>query len=135
MKSLKFKGDQKMHNEFLDYLGSLTASEEPTKHLDVHAIQDEALDRFSKRKEFDNAAREKYLLREAKKVFGGSMVKEWTGLSYWWDVKTVMGAMRVRVHDGIDDGDRDWREMIKLSNEERKTLIRPRLAQDTAVPA
>ena len=107
MKSLKFKGDRKMHNEFLDYLGSLTASEaEEPKHLDVHAIQDEALDRFSKRKEFDDAAREKYLLREAK-VFSGSMVKEWTGLSYWWDVKTVTGAMRVRVHDGIDDGDRN----------------------------
>jgi hypothetical protein len=29
--------------------------------------------------------------------------------------------MRVCVLDGIDDGDRDWREeMIKLSGEERK---------------
>ena len=81
-----------MHNEFLDCLGSLTASEEPTKRLDVHAIQGEALARFSEREEFDDAVREKQLFREAKKVFGGSMIKEWTSLSYWWDVKTVTDA-------------------------------------------
>jgi hypothetical protein len=139
MKSLKFKGERKMHNEFLDYLGLLTASEEPAKRLDVHAIQDEALALFGKRKEFDDAVREKHLFREAKKVFSGSMVKEWTGLSYWGDVKTVTDAMRIRVLDGIDDGDRDWREeMIKLSDEERKALalrlkealIQPRPAED-----
>ena len=83
MKSLEFKGERKMHNEFLDYLGSLTASEEPTERLDVHAIQDEALTRFGKREGFDDAVREKYLFREAKKVFSGSMVKQWTSLSYW----------------------------------------------------
>jgi hypothetical protein len=144
MKTLKFNGERKMHNEFLDYLGSLTASEEPAKRLDVHAIQDEALAHFGKRKEFDDAVREKYLLREAKKVLSGSMVKEWTGLSYWVDVKTVTDAMRVRVLDGIDDGDRDWREeMIKLSDEEKKAmalelkeaLIQPRPIEDTTAPA
>ena len=132
-----------MHNEFLDYLGSLTDPGEPTKRLDVHAIQDEALARFGKRKEFDDAVREKHLFREAKKVFSGSMVKEWTGLSYWGDVKAVTDAMRVRVLDGIDDGDRDWREeMIKLSDEERKAmalelkeaLIQPRPIEDTIAP-
>ena len=123
MKSLKFKGERKMHNEFLDYLGSLIASEGSKKPLDVHAIQDEALALFGKKKEFDDAVREKYLFREAKKVFSGSLIKEWTGLSYWGDVKTVTDAMRVRVLDGVDDKDKDWREeMIKLSDGERKTL-------------
>ena len=144
MKSLKFKGERKMHNHFLDYLGSLTASEEPVKRLDVHAIQDEALAHFSKRKEFDDAVREKYLFREATKVLSGNVVKEWAGLSYWGEVKTVTDATRVRILDGINDGDGDWREeMIKLSDEERKALalklkealIQPRPAQDTAVPA
>ena len=123
MKSLKFKGERKMHQEFLDYLESLIASGEPKEHLDVHAIQDEALALFGKRREFDDAVREKYLFREAKKVFSGSLVKEWTGLLYWGDVKTITDAMRVRVLDGIDDENRDWREeMIKLSDGERKAL-------------
>jgi len=123
MKSLKFKGERKMHNEFLDYLGSLIASGWPEKHLDVHAIQDEALAFFGKRKEFDDAVREKYLFREAKKVFSGSLVKEWTGLTYWGDVKTVTDAMRIRVLDGVDDEGGDWREeMVKLSDEKRKAL-------------
>ena len=123
MKGLKFKGERKMHNEFLDYLESLIASEERKKRLDVHAIQDEALALFGKRKELDDAVREKYLFREAKKVFSGSLIKEWTGLSYWGDVKTVTDAMRVRVLDGIRGKDKDWREeMIKLSDGERKAL-------------
>ena len=112
-----------MYNEFLDYLRSLIASEGSNKSLDVHAIQDEALSLFGKRKEFDDAVREKYLFREAKKVFGGSRVKEWTGLSYWKDIKAVTDAMRDRVLDGTDAPDRDWREeMIKLNDEERKAL-------------
>lgn len=112
-----------MHNEFLDYLGSLIASAESKKHFDVHAIQDEALALFSKREELDGAVREKYLFREAKKVFSGSLVKEWTGLTYWGDVKTVTDAMRVRVLVGMDDGNGDWREeIIKLNDEERKAL-------------
>jgi len=144
MKSLKFKGERKMHNEFLDYLGSLVASEEPKKRLDVHVIQDEALASFGKRKEFDDAVREKHLFREAKKVFSGSLVKEWTGLWYWGDVKTVTDAMRVRVLVGIDDGNGDWREeMIKLNDEERKTLavrlkeelIPPKPAEDVITTA
>ena len=123
VKGLKFKGERKMHNEFLDYLGSLIASAESKKRLDLHAIQDEALVLFGKRKEFDDAVREKYLFREAKKVFSGNLVKEWTGLGYWADVKTVTDAMRVRVLVGINDRNRDWREeMIKLSDEERKAL-------------
>lgn len=144
MKSLKFKGERKMHNEFLDYLGSLIASEEPKQRLDVHATQDEALALFGKRKELDDAVREKYLFREAKKVFSGSMVKEWAGLAFWADVKTVTDAMRARVLDGIDDKDRDWREeMIKLNEEERKALalalkaelISPRPTQDATPTA
>lgn len=112
-----------MYNEYLDYLRSLIASGEPRKHLDVHAIQDEALSLFGKRKEFDDAVREKYLSRESKKVFSGSLVKEWTGLSYWKEVKAVADAMRDRVLDGIDTPDKDWREeMIKLSDEEKKAL-------------
>ena len=112
-----------MCNEFLDYLGSLIASDEPGKRLDVQAIQDQALSLFGKRVEFDNAVREKYLFREAKKVFSGSLVKEWTGLVYWGDVKAVTDAMKVRVLGGSDDKDRDGREeMIKLSDEERKAL-------------
>jgi hypothetical protein len=144
MKSLKFKGERKMHNEFLNYLGSLIASEESEKRLDVRAIQDEALALFDKRKEFDDEVREKYLFREAKKVFSGSLVKEWTGLSYWGDVKIITDAMRVRVLDGTNDRDRDWREeMIKLSDEERKALasklkeelIPPRPAEDATAAA
>ena len=144
MKSLKFKGERKMHNEFLDYLDSLIASAESKKRFDVHAIQDEALALFGKRKELDDAVREKYLFREAKKVFGGSLVKEWTGLVYWADVKTVTDAMRVRVLVGIDDKDGDWREeMIKLSDEERKELalklkeelIPPKPAEDATAVA
>jgi len=112
-----------MCSDFLDYLGSLVASGEPKERLDVQAIQDQALSLFGKREEFDNAVREKYLFREAKKVFSGSLVKEWTGLVYWGDVKAVTDAMRVRVLGGSDDKDRDWREeMIKLSDEERKAL-------------
>jgi len=112
-----------MYNEFLDYLGSLVASDEPGTRLDVQAIQDQALSLFGKREEFDNAVREKYLFCEAKKVFSGSLVKEWTGLVYWGDVKAVTDAMRVRVLGGSDDKGRDWREeMIKLSDEERKAL-------------
>ena len=88
MKSLEFTGDRGMHNEFLDYLGLLTASEEATRCLDIHAVQDEALAHFGKRKEFDDAMREKHLFREAKKVLSGSMVQEWAGISYWVDVKT-----------------------------------------------
>ena len=123
IKSLKFKGERKMHNEFLDYLGSRIASEESKERLDVHAIQDDALALFGKRKELDDAVREKYLFREAKKVFSGSLVKEWTGLSYWGDVKIVTDAMRIRVLDGVEGGDRDWREeMIKLSDEGRRVL-------------
>ena len=88
--------------------------------------------------------REKYLFREARKVLSGNVVKEWAGLSYWGEVKTVTDATRVRILDGINDGDGDWREeMIKLSDGERKALalklkealIQPRPAQDTAVPA
>jgi len=123
VKNLKFKGERKMHNEFLDYLNSLIASAELKKRFDVHAIQDEVLALFGKRKEFDDAVRDKYLFREAKKIFSGSMVKEWTSLGYWGDVKTVTDAMRVRVLDGIDGEKGDWREeMIKLSDEERKAL-------------
>ena len=144
MKSLKFKGERKMHNEFLEYLDSLIASAESKKRFDVHAIQDEALALFGKRKEFDDAVREKYLFREAKKVFSGSLVKEWTGLTYWADVKTVTDAMRVRVLVGIDDRNGDWREeMVKLNDEERKALalrlkeelIPPKPAEDTTVAA
>lgn len=123
MGGVKFKGERKMFNEFLDYLRSLIASQGSRKRLDVHAIQDEALTLFGKRKEFDDAVKEKYLFREAKKVFSGSLVKEWTGLSFWKDVKTVTDAMRDRVLDGIDTPDRDWREeMVKLNDEERKAL-------------
>ena len=144
MKSLKFKGERKMHNEFLDYLGSLIASEGSKKRFDVHAIQDEALALFGKRKEFDDTVREKYLFREAKKVFSGSLIKEWTGLSFWGDVKTVTDAMRVRVLDGIDKKDKDWREeMIKLSDGDRKALaltlkeelIPPRPVEDATAAA
>ena len=115
--------ERKLHNEFLDYFNSLVASAESKKHFDVHAIQDEVLVLFGKRKDLDDAVREKYLLREAKKVFGGSLVKEWTGLVYWADVKTIIDAMGVRVLVGIDEKNGDWREeMIKLSDEERKVL-------------
>ena len=82
MKSLKIKGERVVHNEFLEHLDSLIASEESKKRLDVHAIQDEALALFGRRKEFDDAVREKYLFRETKKVFGGNLVKEWAGLGY-----------------------------------------------------
>ncbi|KAF9646700.1 hypothetical protein BDM02DRAFT_3254913 [Thelephora ganbajun] len=123
MKNLKFKGERKMHNEFLDHLRSLISSGESQNPLDVHAIQDEALALFCKREEFDNAVREKYLCRKVKEVFRGSLVKEWTGLSYWGDVKVVTDAMRVRVLDGIDAADKDWREeMVKLGDEERMAL-------------
>lgn len=123
MKGCKFKGERKMYHEFLDYLGSLVAPAEPQSHLDIHAIQDEALSLFGKRKEFDDAVKEKYLSREGKKVLSGSLVKEWTGLSYWKEVKTVTDAMRVRVLDGINTTDADWREeMMKLNDEERKAL-------------
>lgn len=123
MQSLGFKGKRKMYAEFLDYLGSLIASAESEERLDIHAIQDEALALFGKRKEFDDAVREKYLFCEAKRVFSGSLVKEWTGLEYWRDVKTVTDAMRVQVLVGIDDENKDWREeMIKLNDEERKAL-------------
>jgi hypothetical protein len=144
MKSLKFKGERKMHNEFLDYLDSLIVSAESKKQLDVHAIQDEALAFFGKKKEFDDAVREKYLFREAKKVFSGSRVKEWTGLGYWADVKTVTDAMRVRVLVGVDGRNGDWREeMIKLSEEERRALalrlkeelIPPKPVEDATVVA
>ena len=144
VKAIKFKGERKMHNEFLDYLGSLTASGESKERLDVHAIQDEALALFGKRKEFDDAVREKYLFQEVKKVFSGSLVKEWAGLSYWGDVKTVTDAMRVRVLDGIGDVAGDWREeMIKLNDEERKALalklreelIPPKPAKDATAAA
>ena len=112
-----------MCDEFLGYLRSLIASGGSKKHLNIHSIQDEALSLFGKRKELDDAVREKYLLREAKKVFGGSLVKEWTGLSRWQDVKTVTDAMRDRVLDGVDTPDRDWREeMIKLSVRGRRAL-------------
>ena len=134
MKGIKFKGERKMYNEFLDYLRSLIASEEPEKRLDVHAIQDEALSLFGKRKEFDDVVREKYLFREAKKVFSGSLVKEWTGLSYWKDIKTVTDAMRDRVLDGIDTPNRDWREeMVRLSDEEKKALAL-RLKEEFGLP-
>jgi len=48
MKSLKFKGERKIHNKFLGYFDSLIASPESRKHLDVHAIQDEDLALFGK---------------------------------------------------------------------------------------
>jgi len=131
---IKFKGERKMYNEFLDYLRSLIASGESKALLDVPAIQDEALSLFGKRKEFDDAVREKHLFREAKRVFSGSLVKEWTGLSYWKDVKTVTDAMRDRVLDGIDAPDRDWREeMIKLDDEDRKALAL-RLKEELNLP-
>ena len=38
VKSLKFKGERKMHNKFLDHLDSLIASAESKKHLDAHVI-------------------------------------------------------------------------------------------------
>jgi hypothetical protein len=88
--------------------------------------------------------REKYLFREAKKVFSGSRVKEWTGLGYWADVKTVTDAMRVRVLVGVDGRNGDWREeMIKLSEEERRALalelkeelIPPKPVEDATVVA
>jgi len=123
MKSLGFKGKRKMYDEFLDYLESLVASAESENRFDIHAIQDEALALFGKREEFDRAVREKYLFREAKKVFSGTLVKEWTGLVYWGDVKIVTDAMRAGVLIGVDDGSGDWREeMVKLSDEERKSM-------------
>lgn len=133
-----------MYHEFLGYLGSLVASAESQSHLDVHTIQDEALSLFGKRKEFDDAVKEKYLFREAKKVLSGSLVQEWTGLSYWKEVKTVTDAMRVRVLDGINPTGADWREeMIKLNDEERKALalrlkkelIPPKPIEDAAAAA
>lgn len=123
MKSIKFKGERKMYHEFLRHLECLIASTEPEKPLDVRAVQDEALSLFGKRKEFDDAVRGAYLFCEAKKVLSGSLVKEWTGLLSWKDVKTVTDAMRVRVLDGIDGTKVDWREeMVKLSEQERKAL-------------
>lgn len=123
MKSLGFKGKRKMYEEFLDYLESLIASAESESRFDIHAIQDEALALFGKREEFDQAVREKYLFREAKKVFSGNLVKEWTGLVYWADVKTVTDAMRAGVLIGVNDENGDWREeMVKLSDEERKSM-------------
>jgi len=77
-----------------------------------HIIRDEALVLFGKRKGFDDAVREKYLFREAK-VFSGNLVKEWTGIWYWVDVKTVTDTMRVWVLVGIYDGNRDRREEMK----------------------
>ena len=71
MKSLKFKGERKVHNEFLDHPDSLIASAEWKKHLHLHAIQDKALTHFGKSKESDDAVGEKYPFREAKKVFSG----------------------------------------------------------------
>ena len=134
MGGVKFKGERKMFNEFLDYLRSLIASEESEKRLDVHAIQDEALTLFGKRKEFDDEIREKYLFREAKKVFSGHLVREWTGLSYWKDVKIVTDAMRVRVLDGVNHSDIDWREeMVKLNDGERKALAL-RLKEELGLP-
>ena len=58
-------------------------------------------------------------------------------------VETVTNALRVRVLVGIEDRNRDWREMIKLSDEERKALalrlkeefIPPKSAGDAAVIA
>ena len=123
MTSLGYKGKRKMYDEFLDYLESLVASAESETRFDIHAIQDEALALFGKREEFDQAVREKHLFRAAKKVFSGNLVKEWTGLAYWADVKAVTDAMRVGVLIGVDDGSGDWREeMIKLSDEERKSM-------------
>ena len=43
-------------------------------------------------------------------------------LAYLAGVETVTNALRVRVLVGIEDRNRDWREMIKLSDEERKAL-------------
>lgn len=121
MKSLKFKGERKMCREFLGFLGPLTATSKIS--LDVKATQDKALSVFGKRKEFDDTVRDIYLFCEVKKVFSGSLVKEWAEISYWKDVKIVTDAMRVRVLEGIDAADRDWRvEMIKLSVEERRAL-------------
>lgn len=134
MESAKIKGERKMYKDYLDYLRSLIASEVPKKRLDVQAIQDEALTLFGKAEEFHGEVREKYLFREAKKVFSGSLVKEWTGLSYWKDVKIVTDEMRVRVLDGIETPNRDWREeMIKLNEEERKVLAL-RLKEELNLP-
>ena len=51
----RFFNPRKLHNEFLDYFNSLVASAESKKHFDVHAIQDETLVLFGKRKELDDA--------------------------------------------------------------------------------
>jgi len=142
MKSLKFKGERKMHNEFLDHLYSLISAESK-KRLDVHAIEDEALTLFGKRKEFDGAVKEKCLFCDAKKVFSGNLVKEWTGFGCWADVKAVTDTMRVRVLVGIDNRNGDWREgMIKPNDEERVLALRlkeesipSRPAEDAAVVA
>ena len=47
--------------------------------------------------------RAKYLFRKTKKVFSGNLVKEWTGLGYWVDIKIVTDAVRARVLVGIED--------------------------------
>ena len=98
VRSLKFKGERKMHNKFLDH-DSLITSAGPKKHLDAHTT----LALLCKRKEFDDAARAKYLFRKATKVFSRNLVKGWTDLGYLVDVKAVTDAMRARVLVGIED--------------------------------
>lgn len=125
LKTIKYedKSEKKLYHEFVNNLESLVASAEPEKPLDVRAIQDEALSSFGKRKEFDDAVRDRYLREEAKKAFNGNLVKEWTGLSFWKDLQVVTDEMRVRVLDGTGPTKADWREkMIELSEEERKAL-------------
>lgn len=125
LETIKFadKSEKKLYHEFLDNLKSLVASAEPEKPFDVHAIQDEALSWLGKKKEFDDAVREKHIFDEAKKAFNGTLVKQWTGLSYWKDVQVVTDEMRLRVLDGADAAKVDWRvKMIELSEGERKAL-------------
>jgi hypothetical protein len=102
MKSLKFKGERKMHNEFLDYLGSLIASEveeafgrpRHPRRSSCLVRQEEGIRRRSEG-EVSLPRGEEGIQRKSGQGVDGSFVLG--------DVKTVTDAMRVRVLVGIDD--------------------------------
>jgi len=113
----KVKAERTMYYAFPEYVRSLQGDVITRESQDVADIQQEALEYFGKKDEYDGIVREKWILRRAKEVFRGSLVKEWTGLAYWVSVKRVMDEVRKRV------GGDDWREgVVEMSTEELRSM-------------
>jgi hypothetical protein len=103
----KVKRDRKMYAEFISWVGALRGqNDDGCEELDKQErgnLQEEALEYFNKKKEFEDLARSRAVHKQLKNVFNSQKVGAWIGLSqHWQTIKLVMQGMKERL--GGDEG-------------------------------